>query len=111
MINISMEEKNNVIRFPIERRLDAEFKPASEDLEDMCDQYAGFLLTELHHDGYDISNEDYVYDISLMFESLRSLLFKFNSITHPMQGFSQTLYTDHNYVMFENPDQLEFDFF
>ena len=105
-----MENKNNVIRFPIEKRL-IDYNEPSVDLEQMCDMYAGALLTDLHEDGYDISNEDYVYDISLMFESLRSLVFKFNSITHPMQGFSQTLYTDQNYVMFENPNQLEFDFF
>ena len=110
MINNLMENKNNIIRFPIERRMDLRLDEPSEELENMCDSYAANFLNDLYYEGYDISDEKYIYDVSLMFESIRSLIFRFNSLDHPMQDFSKSLYSSAEKRIEQNQKQLEFDF-
>lgn len=105
----------NIIEFPLHRRLE---QMAYEDgffasdehiatLEDETDQMLHGLLQDLFAANYRVDNEDYVCDISFMYESLKSLILKMNNIDHPIQMFCTNLYWD---ALHPDSPQLEFDF-
>ena len=56
---------------------------------------------------YRIDGEEYVCDVSFLYEALRSFVYKMNDLYHPIQLFSLNLYRD---IIDPNTSQLEFDF-
>lgn len=111
---------NNIIRFPVERRIaqstltDKELRAI--DLEAcyaLADNYSeeitSDILAFLHDEGMKIDGSTNVNDISMVFESIRSMLLKHHSIYHPIQVFVDSMY-ERSQEASHNPHQLEFDF-
>jgi hypothetical protein len=109
-----MEElKSNVIHFPIEKRLrevDDERDYFVDSLETFVEDITSDVLAELYNNGYEIDSDDYVCDVSMLFESLRSLVFRLNEIDHPIQEISQTIYRKYLIENSMEEDQLSLDF-
>lgn len=107
---------SNVIEFPLDRRLEqmaiadgfANYS-VSESAEIETEEFLSDLLSEMHKSAYDISNENFIYDISFLYETMKSLLYKMNDVYHPIQDFSKNLYGDTVWSWPDSP-QLEFDF-
>lgn len=121
----------NIIEFPIERRkkqinkkkMESEgfsvklYSGSLEELEQTCeyephaDALMENLLSDMYEMGFDVQVQcdENAFDISLAFETIRSLLFKFSGNYHPLQNFAESIYAEcvNN---FENDKQLEFDF-
>lgn len=88
---------SNVIRFPVEKRLqaiNAEEDVELEIIENYVDDLTSDVLSSFIESGYPVEGDDYIQDISLVFESIRSLTFKSNSIWHPVQDLADTMYAD-----------------
>ena len=79
----------------------------SESAEQETEEFLSDLLSEMHRSAYDISNENFVCDISFLYETLKSLMYKMNDVYHPIQDFSKNLYSD---MVWPDSPQLEFDF-
>jgi len=105
---------SNVIEFPLDRRIEqmaiadgfANYS-VSKSAEIETEEFLSELLSEMHRSAYDISNENFVYDISFLYETLKSLMYKMNDVYHPIQDFSKSLYSD---MVWPDSPQLEFDF-
>ena len=105
---------NNVIEFPIGRRLE---QMAEKDgffsydkiaeVEEDTEIFLSDLLKNMYENNYQIDDEEYVFDVSFLFESLRSFVYKMNDVDHPIQTFAKNMYYDQVYP---NTNQLEFDF-
>ena len=105
---------NNVIEFPLDRRFEQmaiadgfAVYSVSESAEIETEEFLSELLSEMHKSAYDIADEKFVYDISFLYETMKSLLYKMNDVYHPLQDFSEKLYCD---VDYPDSPQLEFDF-
>jgi len=110
-INNSM---SNVIEFPIDRRLEQmaiedgfNIYDKVETAELDTDQYLSEMLSSMFNNDYRVDNEDYVYDISFLYETLKSFVYKMNDCHHPIQHFAKNLYWD---AVHPDTTQLEFDF-
>lgn len=110
-INSSM---SNIIEFPLDRRLEQmaiqdgfDTYDQEETAELDTEQYLAELLSIMLKDGYGVDNEQYIYDVSFLYETMKSLVYKMNSFYHPIQHFAGTLYSD---TAYPNEQQLEFDF-
>lgn len=113
-INNSMT--NNVIEFPLERRLeqmaieDGFMSYSTYELADLdTDKFLSDLLTSMYNDNYRIDDERHVTDVSFLYETLKSFVYKMNNFDHPIQLFSAQLYSDQSLDPEQSP-QLEFDF-
>ena len=113
-INNSMT--NNVIEFPLERRFeqmameDGFMSYKTYELADLdTDKFLSDLLTTMYNDDYRIDNEAYVTDVSFLYETLKSFVYKMNNFDHPIQLFSRQLYSDQSLDPEQSP-QLEFEF-
>ena len=113
-INNSM--KDNVIEFPLDRRLeqmaieDGFASYSTYEIADLdTDKFLSDLLTTMYADDYRIDNEAYVTDVSFLYETLKSFVYKMNDFDHPIQLFSRQLYSDQSLDPEQSP-QLEFDF-
>lgn len=103
--------RDNIVRFPIERRkqsIEQEQVEQFEDLEIMIDDLVTDILTFLYEVGYDVDNQEYVLDVSLFFESFRSFVFKMCGIDHPAQKFAESMFEAQ--MLHANPSQMSFDF-
>ena len=107
---------DNIIEFPIDRRIEqmaiqdgfAAMNFDITNIEEETDQFLAGLVQDLFAANYRVDDEEYVCDISFMYETLKSLLLKMNNIDHPIQMFCSNLYWD---VLHQDEDkQLEFDF-
>lgn len=104
---------NNVIQFPKIKR-----EKSSVDLdylEFLTEDITQDLVEFLYDEGYDVSDQAYIFEVSMMYESLKSLLYKMNNEYHPMQKFANNVYSafydrDKDEEI-EVPVQLEFDFY
>lgn len=105
---------SNIIEFPLDRRyeqmaVDAGFDTynRSELAELETEEFLSDLLQSMYSEKYNVADENYIYDISFLYESLKSLVYKMHECEHPIQTFAKNLYFDA-----EVPDdsQLEFDF-
>ena len=109
-----MEEfKSNIIHFPVEQRLreiNEERDYFSDSLETLSEDLTSDILAELYNNGYEIDSDDYVYDVSMLFESLRSLIFRLNDIEHPVQKFSKVIYEKYLTQNIVEEMQLSLDF-
>ena len=105
----------NVIQFPVEKRVEQIAKEdelleiAIENIESTCEEVMTVLVEDLLEYGYSVSDENLVIDISLLYEALKSILFKINELHHPMQSLAYTMYKDYVDGQEENP-QLELEF-
>ena len=113
-INNSMTD--NVIEFPLDRRLeqmaieDGFASYSTYEIADLdTDKFLSDLLTTMYADDYRIDNEAYVTDVSFLYETLKSFVYKMNDFDHPIQLFSRQLYSDQSLDPEQSP-QLEFDF-
>lgn len=104
---------SNVIEFPIDRRFeqmaieDGFTYEKVDEIEQDIDHFLGELLREMFDNEYRIDGEEYVCDVSFLYETLRSFVYKMNNLDHPIQLFSRNLYRD---IIDPNTSQLEFDF-
>ena len=97
---------NNIINFPNirkERLIQKEL-----ELEELTDDIVTDVFSFLIENDMDVSHEDYVYDISMVFEAMRSLIYKIHDLHHPLQILCQDMYKYHPVDLEER--QLEFDF-
>ena len=105
----------NVIRFPIEKRIkmiadeDIAFNDVIDDIEIVCEEMLTIIIEDLLDCGYTITGESNVIYVSLLYETIKSVLYKVNDLHHPLHNLAFTMYKD--YVMErEDSGQLEFDF-
>jgi hypothetical protein len=88
---------SNVVRFPIEKRKEQISLQNSEDLdyiEDYVDELTGDVVGFFIETGYPVDQEDYIQDISLLFESIRSITYKANDLYHPVQDIATTMFSE-----------------
>jgi len=103
-----------VIEFPLDRRYEqmaiadgfANYS-VFESAEIETEEFLSELLSGMHASSYDISNENFITDISFLYETMKSLIYKMNDVYHPIQDFSHSLYSP---MFCNNTSQLEFDF-
>lgn len=106
---------SNIIQFPIDRRIEQmaiddgfvnydKLDSAEMDTE----QFLSELLTSMYKSDYVIDAEEYIYDISFLYEAIKSFVYKMNDAYHPIQNFAENLYYD--VVNDDNSPQLELDF-
>lgn len=110
----------NIIQFPTGGKETDVIKSANakseneqqliNDIELFADEVVAELVAMMYEVAYDVGHEDYVYDISIVYESIRSLLYRMNTLDHPMQHFAQKIYEDENAAKYINDAQYEFDF-
>lgn len=79
----------------------------SESAELETEEFLSELLADMHAAEYDIANDNFVYDISFLYETMKSLVYKMNDVYHPIQDFSKNLYSD---LVHPDSPQMEFDF-
>lgn len=105
---------NNIIQFPLHKRVEKIFNEQVNlyHIENNVDEVFSTMLTSIYDYGYDIDEEEYIYDVSLAFEAVRSLVLNSAGQSHPLQEFSKSLFT--RFVIDDqeknDPSQLEFDF-
>lgn len=114
---------NNIVQFPLdkrlekiyeedEKRMDKEFE-INSDIENIADDLLENLMIDLYEAEYtDLESDNYVYDVSILYESIKSLIAKINDTYHPLQIFAEQLYTNAIRDMNDNQNssQIEFDF-
>lgn len=105
----------NVIRFPIEKRIkmiadeDIAFNDVIDDIEIVCEELLTMIVEDLLDCGYTVTGESNVIYVSLLYETLKSVLYKVSDLDHPLHNLAFTMYKD--YIMDrEDSGQLEFDF-
>lgn len=106
---------SNILLFPGKNKLkqiqaEKANKIDEEDhLEVLVDDVVGDVITLLIDEGMMTEEDDdrCIYDISLFYESLRSMIFKMNDREHALQQLAQGMYTT---IQYYDPNQLEFDF-
>ena len=106
---------NNIIEFPMDRRVEQMAIDAGFDLYDKVDaadqdtdQFFADLLSIMFDNNYAIDDEQYIYDVSFLFESMKSFVYRMSGCYHPIQRFASGLYS--NMGDYPNEQQLEFDF-
>lgn len=120
MVNYAMTK--NVIEFPLERRMkeihDKKISISFDSDEDMhydtVEMTSDIILTDLIESAFEadfrIDGEKYMYDLSFVYESVRSLLLKSKDIHHPAQLIAEemfsTILADEEFYS----KQLELDF-
>ena len=114
----------NVIKFPLERRLDqiawqkieAEWANTARDdkqiaIEEVVDALvAEFIFMMIEDFGINADDERYIYDVSFFYETIKSLVSKFNGVTHPIQQLADNIYRSHIETYEAAQYQLEFSF-
>lgn len=105
----------NVIKFPDlkkkqETKETEKVESATMLVEEVCDELLSNMVADLIEIDMDITGDKYVYDVSYVYEVLRSVLLKYHGIHHPVQLISEGIYKgvldDEQYTQ----EQLEFDF-
>jgi hypothetical protein len=106
----------NVIPFPLDRRQkeqeDREWDEIVEQvriIDERTEMVVTELMEELLVDEPDIVEDKYLYDVSFVYECVRSLLLKQRELHHPIQALASNIYEADNQSI-ENPFQYEFDF-
>lgn len=94
---MSANVASNVIRFPIEKRQQEIFQEEIGDLEMLetyVDDLTADVITSFIESGFPVDTDDYIQDISLVFESIRSITFKSNQVYHPVQDLADTMFAE-----------------
>jgi len=104
---------SNVIQFPKKKKED-ESSVDVEYIDFLTDELTQDIAEFLHDDGYNIGNDNYIFEVSMMYESIKSLLYKMSNLYHPMQKFANNVYSPfYDTTTGEEvnpPEQLELDF-
>lgn len=105
--------KNNIVRFPIEKRA-VQIETAQLEfismIEETTDNLVENLVVDLIELDYQIDDPNHMYDISIVYETIKSLICKMHDTYHPVQDFAYKIYNDEvEYQAFLNK-QLELDF-
>lgn len=101
-----------VIQFPNRRK-----EIAEEQLEDkigpidmVAEELLSDMVAELIEMGIDLTGDTYLYDVSYVYETLRSLLLKAHDMDHPIQAICSGIYRNILDEQHRRDAQLEFDF-
>ena len=114
----------NVIRFPTERRIDQMLKKEidnmarekdedviNDDQQQLIEHLMTVMVDELVAEGYGVDAEELVYDVSFLYEVIKSLVLKMDGYDHPVQDFANNLYEQFmDEVNFNTNLQMSFDF-
>jgi hypothetical protein len=106
----------DVIKFPTQeviardQAITEEVNKAVERIDMYCDEIFDSVVIDLLEDGYDVTSDEYIIDISMAYEAIKSLLFKAEKLHHPIQELSKTMYELTVASEEYHEAQLEFDF-
>ena len=101
---------SNIVKFPTEKRQQDILNQDNElfdSIETYVDELASDIVSTLFDDGYAINKDEYIKDVSMMFESLRSLILKMNDLPHSFQYSADILFSEN---FFYDENQLCLDF-
>jgi len=103
--------KKREFRIPTDATLPKELpnRQSHRYLEEISEELAGMLIHHMTEYGYVFNNKKMLYDISFLYENIRSVLFKCNDMKHPIQKLAVEVYELYVEKNEENP-QLSFDF-
>jgi hypothetical protein len=79
-------------------------------IEMYCDDIFDDVVFTLIEDGYDVTSDDYIIDISMAYEAIKSVMYKAEKLHHPIQDLSRTMYNLSLKYQESSEEQLEFDF-
>lgn len=92
----------NVIEFPQKTRLENELKrvnpPLTQkerlelDVMTVTNEVVSELMYYLYEIGYELDQEKHTEKVSLIYDSVRSLLLSIEGLEHPYQDFAQVIY-------------------
>lgn len=106
---MSANVTSNVIQFPQKEVKSQIDDLLQESLETYCDEITSDILVSMTEQDFPVCSEEYIQDISLLFESIRSIAFKAHGLHHPIQEIANTIFSialDHR----SNDMQLSLDF-
>lgn len=61
-------------------------------VQEVTNEVIGELMYHLYEIGYDLDEETYIKEVSLIYDSVRSLLLSVEGIEHPYQDFARVVY-------------------
>lgn len=103
---------SNIIEFPLDRRIEQMAIDDGFDVYEKLDlaeldteHFLSELLKVMFDNEYGIDAEEHVFDVSFLYETLKSFVYKMNGTYHPIQSFAQNLYAD--VIDSENSPQLD----
>lgn len=113
----------NIIQFPIERRMDAiawaelerktqvkDDDVVNDEQQSMIEHLIQVVVDEMVAEGYGVDGEEFIYDVSFLYETIKSLVLKMDGHHHPVQDFAANLYESYYDEVAESSLQLSFDF-
>jgi len=107
----------NIIQFPLDRRMDEMLWQELEkelvennDEQIIVEELLSDFISCLHDMSFPIDDEKFVYDISFLYESMKSLILKFHDKNHPIQNFAHNLYNEQIEHAKAAQKQLELNF-
>jgi len=102
---------SNVIQFPISQRKESILSDSVtvlKDLEEYCDELTSDIMTSMLTEDFPVDSDDFIQDISLLFESVRSIAYKSHGLFHPVQDVANTMFFSAVVEML-NDQQLSLD--
>ena len=111
---------DNVISFPLHRRRESILyqeleKALADDQEEYdmtlehTDEILGMIISEMVELGYPLADEEYICEVSFMWEAIKSCLMRALGKDHPLHDVAEKLYSQ--YIREEDdPIQMEFEF-
>ena len=92
---------SKVIEFPHKKKSD-KLKPVSPPtnqkeqtelaVQNVTNEIVGELMYMLYECGYELEEDRYITHVSLIYDSIRSLLLSVEGIEHPYQDFAKMIY-------------------
>lgn len=83
----------------------------TEEQQELIEHLIQVLLEEMVAEGYTVEAEEFIHDVSFLYEVIKSFVLKMHDEWHPIQDFADQLYlTYFQEVAGQNPMQLSFDF-
>lgn len=84
---------SNVIQFPKKEEKGQTDNLLLKSLETYCDEITSDILVSMTEQDFPVSSEDYIQDISMLFESIRSIAYKSQGLPHPVQEIANTIFS------------------
>lgn len=85
--NMKLENKLRKINGPHTHE-----KQTTSAVQNVTNEVVGELMYMLYEAGYELEDDKYITDVSLIYDSIRSLLLSVENIKHPYQDFSKMIY-------------------
>ena len=83
----------------------------TEDQQEMIEHLIQVVVEEMVAEGYKVDGEEFIYDVSFLYEVIKSLVLKMEGHYHPIQDFANELYINYFAELEKDgPHQLSFDF-